>query len=92
MLQEQGDRVQLLPLNADTHAENKMRTHTRTITISTGSARFKAFVFIEGFALAPPPTVFHLTVGRGFLLLHSEDLGLCLSVYGCTYGSMVLPK
>lgn len=55
--------------------------HTRTVTISTGSVRFKAFVFMEGFALAPPPTVFHLTVGRGFLLSHSEDLGLCWSVF-----------
>lgn len=36
---------------------------------------------MEGFALAPPPTVFHLTVGRGFLLSHSEDLGLCWSVF-----------
>lgn len=27
MLQEQGDRVQLLLLNADTHAEQKMRVH-----------------------------------------------------------------
>lgn len=32
MLPEQGDRVQLLPLNADTHAEQQMRarTHIRT--------------------------------------------------------------
>lgn len=85
ILQEQGDGVQLLLLlNADTRAELKKKhahIHTRTVTISTGSVRFKAFVFMEGFALAPPPTVFHLTVGRGFLLSHSEDLGLCWSVF-----------
>lgn len=33
MQQEQGDRVQLLPLNADTHAARHMRIDTRTITI-----------------------------------------------------------
>lgn len=31
MLQEQGDRVQLLLLNADTHAEQRAHTHTITI-------------------------------------------------------------
>lgn len=36
---------------------------------------------MEGFALVQPPTVFHLTVGRGFLLSHSEDLGRCWSVF-----------
>lgn len=81
MLQEQKDGAQLLSLNAHTHAKNKMNTHTLAYTIPTGSARFKAFVFIEGFALAPPPTVLHITVGCGFLLSHSEDLGLCLSVF-----------
>lgn len=61
--------------------EQNVHTHTLAYTIPTGSARFKAFVFIEGFALAPPPTVLHVTVGCGFLLSHSEDLGLCLSVF-----------
>ena len=30
MLQEQGDRVQLLLLNTDTHAEQQTRTHAHT--------------------------------------------------------------
>lgn len=61
-------------------------THTCTITILSGSTRFKAFVFIDGFALAPPPTVFHLTVGFNFLLSHSQDLGLYLSMFNSTRG------
>lgn len=80
---EQRDGVQLLPLNADRHARQPActRAHTCTSAILTGSARFKTFVFMEGFALASPPTVFHLTVRRGFLRSRSEDLGLCWSVF-----------
>lgn len=103
MLQEQGDRVQLLSLNADTHAEawKNLHTHTHPETHThshphvksqsrLGQPGSKHLYSWRAFALAPPPTVFHLTVGRGFYFHTQKTLdcvGVCLWLYLWQYGA-----
>ncbi len=81
MLPEQGDRVQLLPLNADTHAEQWTRSHTHLHNHNLDWVSQVQSICIHGGFCIGSTTYSVSSVGCDFLLSHSEDLGLCWSVF-----------
>lgn len=93
MLPEQGDRVQLLPLNADTHAEQQTRTHTHLHNHNLDWVSQVQSICIHGrFCIGS--TTYSVSSNCGtwlstFTLRRPWTVLKC--VYGCIYGNMVLP-